>query len=366
MKRRFYSGRVAISSNALLASISMHDQTLNQDLLAIGAQAAQRRRTLKLISAGGLASFLSSGLLAQTATSNLDTVLNYAEKAYPAFFPGPQSNRISGTLTYRYYPTTNNYVGVSNERVYVMGPLLGQQPVDVGSVAQYVSIANGTTNASSCSLIPEETAGPYPGDGSNGLGGNSGIINALSLSGIVRSDIRTSIGGATGTASGVPLTVKLNLVNTASNCSALSGYAIYLWHCTRDGLYSLYSSGVTDQNYLRGVQVTDNAGQVQFTTVFPGCYAGRVPHIHFEVYPSLTKATGSTSKVKTSQLAFPMDTCQSIYQVADGYSSSVRNLAQISLATDNVFSDGYIQQMSTLTGDATHGYTASLQVGIAA
>ena len=114
------------------------------------------------------------------------------------------------------------------------------------------------TGTTSCSLIPEETAGPFPGDGSNNS--SSGLANALALTGIVRSDIRSSIAGATGTAEGVLLTVKLKLVNTASSCADLSGYAIYIWHCDRDGLYSMYNAGVTDENYLRGVQPTDSSG----------------------------------------------------------------------------------------------------------
>ena len=122
------------------------------------------------------------------------------------------------------------------------------------------SSSGSGSSSSSCSVIPSETAGPYPGDGTNT--NSSGIVNALSLSGIVRSDIRTSIGDASGTAEGVPTTVTLKLVNTASSCASLDGYAIYLWHCTREGGYSLYSSGVTDQNFLRGVQVTDAAGEV--------------------------------------------------------------------------------------------------------
>src|SRR5262245_52549372 len=55
-----------------------------------------------------------------------------------------------------------------------------------------------------CSTIPQETAGPFPGDGTNGA-------NALALSGIVRSDIRSSIGGAAGVAAGVPLALRLTL-----------------------------------------------------------------------------------------------------------------------------------------------------------
>jgi hypothetical protein len=77
------------------------------------------------------------------------------------------------------------------------------------------------TNTGSCSAIPDETAGPYPGDGTNASGGS--IANALTLTDIVRRDIRSSIGGATGTAGGIPLTVTLTLVNANNSCALLSG-----------------------------------------------------------------------------------------------------------------------------------------------
>lgn len=149
-----------------------------------------------------------------------------------------------------------------------------------------------TTGA--CPVIPEETGGPYPADGTNTHGGS--IINVLKQSGVVRSDIRASFNGATG----VPLTIKLQLLNASGSCASLAGYAVYLWHCDRKGLYSLYSSGVTAQNYLRGVQET----------------------------------------------------------------ASVRNLAQISYATDIVFSDGSSLQMATVTGNATQGYVVTLAIAV--
>jgi len=220
---------------------------------------------------------------------------------------------------------------------------------------------SGTTTTSSCSVIPEETAGPYPGDGSNS--NSSGVANALALSGIVRSDIRSSIAGATGVAEGVTLTVKLTLVNTNSSCADLSGYAIYLWHCDREGRYSMYSSGITGENYLRGVQETDSSGVATFTTIFPGCYAGRMPHMHFEVYRSSTTATSYSNKLKTSQIAFPEDVCTTVYATS-GYSASVTNFNSISFATDNVFSDGVTLQESTVTGSVAAGYVAELTVGI--
>ncbi|MDI4632910.1 intradiol ring-cleavage dioxygenase [Pelomonas sp. V22] len=219
-----------------------------------------------------------------------------------------------------------------------------------------------TPSTGTCSVIPEETAGPYPGDGSNSSVG--GVANALMLSGILRSDIRTSIAGASGTAGGVPLTITLRLVNTNSSCADLSGYAIYLWHCDREGRYSMYSTGVTAENYLRGVQVTGSSGTVTFTTVFPGCYDGRMPHMHFEVYRSSTAATSYSNKLKTSQIAFPSDVCSTVYSSASGYSASVSNFARISFASDNVFSDGYSSQLATLTGSVAAGYAATLTVGI--
>ncbi|UIX32551.1 intradiol ring-cleavage dioxygenase [Streptomyces sp. GQFP] len=221
------------------------------------------------------------------------------------------------------------------------------------------SSSSGTTASSGeCATIPNETAGPYPGDGSNG-------VNVLKESGVVRSDITSSFGNsAGGKAEGVPLTITLTVVDAASGCSTPKvGAAVYLWHCDREGNYSLYSEGVTEENYLRGVQETDDKGQVTFTSIFPACYTGRWPHIHFEVYGDLEDATAATSITNTSQLAFPKDICDTVY-ATDGYDRSVQNLAQLSLETDNIFSDGYDQQLATMEGSVDKGYTATLTVPV--
>jgi protocatechuate 3,4-dioxygenase beta subunit len=219
-----------------------------------------------------------------------------------------------------------------------------------------------TTTTGSCAVIPEETGGPYPGDGTNSNA--SGVVNVLTQTGVVRSDIRSSFNGPTGVAAGVPLTIKLQIVNANGSCAALSGYAVYLWHCDRDGNYSLYSSGVTSENYLRGVQASDTSGNVTFQTIFPGCYSGRMTHVHFEVYPTLAKSTSAANRIKTSQFTFPMATLNEVYATS-GYGASVRNLAQISYATDNVFSDGTTLQMGAVTGNVTDGYVVTLTVGVA-
>lgn len=206
--------------------------------------------------------------------------------------------------------------------------------------------------------IPEETAGPYPGDGSNGP-------DVLSESGIVREDIRSSFGDASGVAEGVPLSVRLKVYdNAADGMTPYAGAAVYLWHCDREGRYSLYSDGITEENYLRGVQVAGEDGSLSFTSIFPACYSGRWPHLHFEVYPSVEEAQSASGKLRTSQIAFPQDVCEEVYGSAEGYEASVDNLAQVSLDTDNVFSDGHSLQLATLTGSVDDGYVLSLNVPV--
>ena len=192
------------------------------------------------------------------------------------------------------------------------------------------------------------------------------MSNVLSSSGIVRSDIRSSFGSSTTTAAGVPLSLTLTVVNSNQACAPLLGYAIYLWHCDRDANYSLYTAAT--ENYLRGVQVTDSNGQVTFQSIFPACYSGRYPHIHFEVYPSLALATSYTNKILTSQMALPRDICSAVYNGATGYSSSVTNLAQITTASDGVFGDNTAAQIAiqtpSLSGSVSAGYTGTLQIGV--
>ena len=217
--------------------------------------------------------------------------------------------------------------------------------------------APSTTTAAavtSCSKIPEETAGPFPGDGTNGP-------NVLTQSGVVRSDIRSSFGTGKGVAAGVPLAITLTVVDSKNGCKALAGAAVYVWHCDQAGNYSLYSQAAANENYLRGVQAAGDDGIVTFDSIFPACYQGRWPHIHFEVYPSLETANDEANKIATSQIALPKDACDTVY-ASPGYEQSVRNLADVTLDSDNVFSDGYGLQVATVTGSVAAGYTAALAV----
>ena len=222
------------------------------------------------------------------------------------------------------------------------------------------------TSVTGCVADPTETNGPYPADGTNTSSGSTS--NVLTASGVVRSDIRSSfVGGSTATATGVQLTLTLTLVNVNASCAPLSGYAIYIWCCDRLGNYSLYTAPA--ESYLRGVQVTDAYGQVTFTLIFPGCYSGRWPHIHFEVYSSLSNATSGRYATLVSQLALPAAACSTVYADTATYPSSASNFARISLSSDNVFGDNsaaqVAQQTPTLSGSVSAGYIANAIVGLA-
>lgn len=230
------------------------------------------------------------------------------------------------------------------------------------SEASSSASATGSASATADTIdvdseIPDETAGPYPGDGSNGA-------DVLEQSGVVRSDIRSSFGGASGTAEGVPMTLELTIADMANGNKPMTGAAVYVWHCNRDGEYSMYSESIIDQNYLRGVQIVDDQGKVTFTSIFPACYSGRWPHIHFEVYPDQASITDSTNAISTSQVALPQDVCDTVYATT-GYESSVTNLAQLTLDTDNVFGDdGGASQLATVNGSVSSGYTVALTAGV--
>jgi protocatechuate 3,4-dioxygenase beta subunit len=250
------------------------------------------------------------------------------------------------------------YSGLAVGLLTIAGCAPGAASVSPSSAAtSAASSASGSASTADCDVIPEETAGPFPGDGSNGP-------DVLNQSGIVRSDIRSSFGSSSGTAKGVPLTIRLAIQDDTNDCEPLAGGAVYLWHCDQAGRYSLYSQGVTDQNYLRGVQETDASGVATFVSIFPACYSGRWPHIHFEVYPSLAKATSPSNKIATSQIALPKEICDTVY-ATDGYSQSVANMSRVSLASDNVFGDdGGAHQLGTVSGSVTSRLTVELAVPV--
>jgi protocatechuate 3,4-dioxygenase beta subunit len=214
----------------------------------------------------------------------------------------------------------------------------GDSPTSPSTVTTTASSTTTSTTATpptgssaTCAVSANETVGPYP-----------------SLADFVRSDIRE-------TRPGLPLTLKIAVVNTSSACAPIAGAVVDIWQCDADGNYSQYGSERT-LTYLRGLQTTDASGAVTFVTIYPGWYQGRATHIHVEV-------TINGRSAKVTQIAFPENVTAEVYR-AGVYASSGQN--PTTNARDNVFSDGVTNELLAITGgDAISGYSATFQVGIA-
>ena len=246
--------------------------------------------------------------------------------------------------------------GVAGGTAWLLGGGAGQSEANLTGTA-----ADGTV----CLKDPAEAAGPFPADGTNARAGQS--VNALTQSGVVRDDMRASFGGLAGEAGGVPMVLDITLVDVARACAPLAGHAIYLWHADAEGRYSLYD--LPGQNYLRGVVVTDAGGKARITTIVPGCYAGRWPHVHFQVFAGLDAAVSGTASLLTSQFALPQDGLAAVYAAEARYPASTANLTRLTLTGDMVFAgnteDQIAAQTLAMTADAA-GFAAAVTVGIAA
>ncbi|MBB4087519.1 intradiol ring-cleavage dioxygenase [Sphingomonas carotinifaciens] len=301
-----------------------HDRGLSHDLQVIGEKIVERRRALAWLASVGGAAIVAGSAAAQMSRGSVT--------------PG-------GVIT----------VGGGGRST----------PTPTATPAPTSTPTPTATSSAGCLVDPTETAGPYPGDGTNTSSGSTS--NVLTTSGIVRSDIRSSFISSTAVAGGVLVRITLTVVNVNATCAPLSGYAVYLWHADRQGRYSLYSAPA--ESYLRGVQVTDANGQVTFTTIFPACYDGRWPHMHFEVFSGLAAATSGRYAVLTSQLAMPSAICSAVYADTTTYPTSASIFKGVKLSTDNVFGDNttaqIAQQTPTFAGSTSAGYTAAAVIGIA-
>lgn len=217
--------------------------------------------------------------------------------------------------------------------------------------------------AADCIAAPTETRGPYPADGS---GWGRQVSNVLEHAGIIRSDIRSSL-GSSAMAAGVPVRLTLTLVDAGGGCAPLSGHLVYLWQCDRDGRYSLYD--LPEQSWLRGAQVTDDRGRASFTTIYPATYPGRYPHMHFEVFPNAAAGTDGSNAILVSQLMMPAAVSAQIYAAATGYESSRASFRGIDPGSDFVLRDNDAADLAAMTpafrGDVTSGFVAAATIGIA-
>jgi len=190
------------------------------------------------------------------------------------------------------------------------------------------------SRGSTCVLIPSETPGPFPLD----LSDNTFYF---------RQDVREDRTGA-------PQYLRMRIIGI-QNCEPMANVRVNIWHCDNEGNYSGYGTqaGLT---YLRGYQMTDANGEVEFLTAFPGWYPGRVCHIHFQVFVN-------SSYSAVSQLTFEHVAVNDVYlnntsQYPDGPDPLSPN-------SDGVFSNGYSLQLATLeAGEVPEVYFSFLEVTV--
>lgn len=254
---------------------------------------------------------------------------------------------------------------LTRRRVLITGLAMGGAALSLWGVRGGAQTATGTgADGALCVALPAETEGPFPADGTNVREGQT--VNILTEQGVIRQDLRTSIAGLTPVAEGVPVTLEITLVDVGNACVPLGGLAVYAWQCDAEGVYSIY--GATDRNYLRGVGISDAQGVVRFTTIFPACYPGRWPHVHFEVFSSAEMAVSGKAALLTSQFALPEAECRAVYAANPLYAASVQTIDGVSLSQDGIFGDSsdveLAAQMLALEGDPVTGYRATARVGL--
>jgi protocatechuate 3,4-dioxygenase beta subunit len=188
--------------------------------------------------------------------------------------------------------------------------------------------------ATVCTLIPTETAGPFP-------------LDLTSNTFYFRQDIRE-------TELGVPLKLKMK-INGIGNCGVMQNVRVNIWHCNSLGKYSGYGTEV-GKTYLRGYQITDVNGEVEFLTIFPGWYPGRVCHFHFQVFVSSAYSVVSQFTFNNAEKNAVYTANPTLYPLG---------VDPVNIANDGFLSNAVPLQVATLTPNTDiGGYESYFEVGV--
>ncbi|MFF4588526.1 intradiol ring-cleavage dioxygenase [Streptomyces sp. NPDC001388] len=237
----------------------------------------------------------------------------------------------------------------------------GYQSAFADTSAEAGATADATSTASACmTLMSSVTEGPYYLDGA-----------------LVRKDI-------TEGKSGVPLTLRLTVVDATDGCTLVKGAAVEIWHCDAWGYYSGYTtanpggsapaesedgSTADDSTYLRGYQIANANGVVKFETIFPGWYTPRTCHIHVKVHTGGEKEDGTYEGGKvnyTGQLFFDDAVAEEIFALEpySRHSGSYTTLDNDMVYDGGGASSGLLTLKAVHKADPSQGYKGSLTLGI--
>jgi protocatechuate 3,4-dioxygenase beta subunit len=195
-----------------------------------------------------------------------------------------------------------------------------------------------------CVVHPQQTEGPF-------------FVDKR----LLRSDVRSDAQAGTQSV-GAPLELRLTIaqVSAAGACAPLAGAQVDIWQCDAIGRYSGANdrrNNTSGQTFLRGHQITDANGLVQFTTIYPGWYPGRAVHIHFKI----RNASSSSSAYEfTSQFYFDERLTDRVHSRTPYSTHSGQRTRNDS---DGPFRDGGTQLILPVT-ERGQGYAASFTVGM--
>jgi protocatechuate 3,4-dioxygenase beta subunit len=226
--------------------------------------------------------------------------------------------------------------------------------------AASASASAASTSSECMTLMSSVTEGPYYLDGA-----------------LVRKDI-------TEGKSGVPLTLRLTVVDATDGCTPVPGAAVEIWHCDAWGYYSGYTtanpggsapaesedgSTANDNTYLRGYQIANANGVVKFETIFPGWYNPRTCHIHLKVHTGGEKEDGTYEGGKvnyTGQLFFADDIVEEIFTLEpySQHSGSYTTLDNDMVYDGGGASSGLLTLEAVHKKDASKGYKGLLTLGV--
>jgi len=203
----------------------------------------------------------------------------------------------------------------------------------------------GGTVLPACVVRPEQMEGPY-------------FVDTK----LNRSDIRSEPGkGAAKT--GVPLRLGFQVSRLdGAACAPLAGALVDIWQCDGVGIYSGVKDingmfDTTGQQFLRGHQVTDRDGRVEFQTIYPGWYEGRTPHIHFKIRTDPGAARGTEF---TSQIYFDDALSDRVYAQAPYAANRQRRVRN---AGDGIYRNGGAQLLLPLSAEGA-GYGGQFEIGL--
>ncbi len=197
------------------------------------------------------------------------------------------------------------------------------------------------TTETSCSVTKSEIPGPFP----------------------TRNPTDFMTNNIVSDRTGVPLEVNITIKNAGNNCENLEGVFVDIWQCDKDGYYSEYGAvaaqpvNLTNVHFLRGRQVTSSAGLASWTSIFPGWYSGRAPHIHVHIYSS------SGVSLLVTQIAFPKEVCDVVYR--QGVYAS-HGLQDTTNERDMVFNDGVSGELAEITGSVANGFVLNHTINVRA